>query len=78
MPSIYQIAEKIGCHYTTVSRLRSGKRLPSPELLVRMCSAFDWDLSEAVTVFATSREQAAEYISTKLQELPEEDEAELP
>jgi transcriptional regulator with XRE-family HTH domain len=39
------IAEKIGCDYTTVSRLRSGQRVPSLELALRIVQSYE--LSEA-------------------------------
>lgn len=75
MPSIYEIAKRVGCHYTTVSRLRSGARLPSLKLMIRMCEAFGWDTGEAVNVLVGPREKAIEYVSTRLQALTD---AELP
>lgn len=78
MPSIYQIADRIGCHYTTVSRMRGGVRRPSPELLIRMCEVFGWDKAEALGKYAEGRDAAASWISVKLQELPEEGDEKLP
>lgn len=78
MPSIYKIAARVGCHYTTVSRMRQGVRRPSPELLLRMCDEFDWNKAEALEMWAKGRQICAEYIAEKLRQLPDEGGDELP
>lgn len=48
-----QFGYRVGCDYTMASRLRSGKRLPSRELLERIVVAYGLDGNEALTATAT-------------------------
>lgn len=45
-------AARVGCNYTMASRLRSGNRMPSVYMLVRICSAYELDEGEALRQFA--------------------------
>lgn len=44
-------ADRVGCHFTTASRLRSGERMPSKALLGRIVGAYDLDKEEAFDLF---------------------------
>ncbi|AZS06672.1 hypothetical protein HOU95_gp032 [Streptomyces phage Hiyaa] len=44
-------ADRVGCHFTTASRLRSGDRMPSKELLGRIVEAYGLDKESAFDVF---------------------------
>jgi transcriptional regulator with XRE-family HTH domain len=44
-------ADRVGCHFTTASRLRSGDRMPSRELLGRIVEAYDLDRERTLNLF---------------------------
>lgn len=44
-------ADRVGCHFTTASRLRSGDRMPSRELLGRIVEAYGLDKEVAFDMF---------------------------
>ncbi len=46
-------ADRVGCHFTTASRLRSGDRMPSRELLGRIVEAYDLDRDRTLTIFTS-------------------------
>lgn len=46
-------ADRVGCHFTTASRLRSGDRMPSRELLGRIVEAFDLDKEKTFDLFTS-------------------------
>jgi transcriptional regulator with XRE-family HTH domain len=52
-------AARVGCHFTTASRLRAGERMPGRELLGRIVQEFDLDEAEAFKVY--TRENPAEF-----------------
>lgn len=43
-----QVADLLGVHYTYVSRLRSGRRLPSISTMAKIKELFDWDYESQV------------------------------
>jgi ribosome-binding protein aMBF1 (putative translation factor) len=43
-----QIGSDIGLDYTTVSRIRSGQRLPSIDVMVEIERVFKWPVAEQV------------------------------
>jgi len=45
----FEFADRVGCDFTTASRLRNGQRLPSRDMLSRIIKAFDLDPAEALT-----------------------------
>lgn len=46
-------AARVGCHFTTASRLRNGERMPSRELLGRIVEEYDLDSDEVLKLFTT-------------------------
>lgn len=44
-------ADRVGCHFTTASRLRSGDRMPSRELLGRIVEAYGLDKVRTLDLF---------------------------
>jgi len=46
-----EVGELIGVHYSTVSRLRSGERMPSGDLLVKIVRVFRLNLTDAFNAF---------------------------
>lgn len=52
-----EFGDRVGCDYTTVSRLLSGDRSPSTGLLGRICREFGLDEGEALR--ALNRDQTA-------------------
>lgn len=44
-------ADRVGCHFTTASRLRSGERKPSPVLLGRIVEEYGLDREEAFDLY---------------------------
>lgn len=48
-------AAKVGCHFTTASRLKAGDRLPSIELLSRIILVYGLDANQMMEmVFSTN------------------------
>lgn len=54
-----QVAEDIGQDYTTVSRYRSGQRLPSLEVMLAIEKAYGWSVQSQAVAASNSREQYA-------------------
>jgi transcriptional regulator with XRE-family HTH domain len=46
--TLHEFGDRVGCDYTTASRLLSGDRMPSTRLLARICTAFKLDHGEAL------------------------------
>lgn len=44
-------ADRVGCHFTTASRLRSGERMPSRELLGRIVKAYGLDKRKTLDLY---------------------------
>lgn len=68
-------AAKVGCHFTTASRLKSGERLPGRELLGRIIDAYNLDHREATTIYTSvgdAREAFGAYLRAKIFKAPEE------
>lgn len=43
-----QIGSDVGLDYTTVSRIRSGQRLPSIDVMVEIERCYDWPVADQV------------------------------
>lgn len=43
-----KVADRLGLHFTMVSRLRSGARLPSVEMMVKIEEEFNWSIAHQV------------------------------
>lgn len=48
-----RVAELLGVHHSMVSRLRSGERFPSVQLMTKIEEIFRWKMSAQAKVFAT-------------------------
>jgi transcriptional regulator with XRE-family HTH domain len=46
-----KFAAMVGVHFTMVSKIRNGERLPSGRLFGRIVSVFDLDPGEALTAY---------------------------
>lgn len=47
-PSNQQVAQTLGIHYTTVSRLRSGQRTPSLQLMKQISTTYGVSMDRLV------------------------------
>lgn len=47
---------RVGCHFTTASRLRAGERRPSPTTLKRIVSEYGLDREKAFNAFTAGPE----------------------
>jgi transcriptional regulator with XRE-family HTH domain len=73
-------AARVGCHFTTASRLRAGERMPGRELLGRIVEEFELDKAEAFKIY-TAKDPAefGEFLRTQVFEVPPaEDTEEVP
>ena len=61
-----EFAERVGVHHSTVSRLRSGERLPSGHLLTRIVAAYDLDKAEAMDAYAQGEEAFARFLGARV------------
>jgi hypothetical protein len=55
-------AEKVGCDFTTASRLRNGNRKPSFDLFLRITRAFELDRMDALTAYEAGQESFGQYL----------------
>lgn len=68
-------ADRVGCHFTTASRLRNGQRMPGRELLGRIVEEFDLDPQETLRIFTREDpEEFGEYLRSNVFTTSEEDE----
>lgn len=63
-------ASRVGCHFTTVSRLKSGDRLPGRELLGRIVSEYRLDPEQALTAYVSGRLAFATFLQDNVFERP--------
>ena len=56
-------ANRVGIHYTYASRLRSGDRLPSAEVLVRIIREFDLPTELALDAFTAGPQQFSRFLN---------------
>lgn len=56
--SRHQFGSRVGCDYTTASRLMSGDRAPSTRLLNSICKEFKLDPGEAMRALGQDQERA--------------------
>ncbi len=50
-------ADRVGCHFTTASRLRAGERMPSRATLGRIVEVYDLDKEEVLDLFTQGDRQ---------------------
>lgn len=55
-------AARVGCHFTTASRLRAGQRLPGRKLVGRIVKEYHLDPVKAFDAFTDSKETFGEYL----------------
>lgn len=55
-------AARVGCHFTTASRLRAGQRLPGRKLVGRIVREYHLDPEEAFDAFTDSKETFGAYL----------------
>lgn len=55
-------ADRVGCHFTTASRLRSGQRLPGRKLLGKIVKEYHLDPEQALQAFTDSNEEFGKYL----------------
>lgn len=67
-----EFGERVDCHYSMASRLRTGARLPSRDLLRRIIAEFGLDRMEAYDAYDQGRDGFSRYIRDKVFE-PSED-----
>ena len=69
-------ADRVGCHFTTASRLRSGERMPSRELLGRIVGRYHLDEKEVLNLFTTgTSKEFGEYLREHVFKTADESEA---
>lgn len=57
---------RVGCSESMASRVRSGKRLPSPSLLRLIITKCELDAEQAMTAWLAGREGFSEYITKEV------------
>lgn len=72
----HQFADAVGCNYTMASRLRSGHRMPSANMLARICRAYNLDEGEALRKHAEGAEALSAWLREKVFDVPGEDDDE--
>jgi transcriptional regulator with XRE-family HTH domain len=48
IPTNREVAENIGLTHSAVSRIRSGQRYPSPEIMARISEVYNWPIKSQV------------------------------
>jgi transcriptional regulator with XRE-family HTH domain len=69
----HQFADAVGCNYTMASRLRSGNRRPSADMLARICRAYNLDEGEALRKHAEGPEALSAWLREKVFNAPSPD-----
>lgn len=55
-------SERVGCHFTTASRLRSGERLPGRRLLGRIVHTYNLDRDKAFDAFTAGPDEFGAFL----------------
>jgi transcriptional regulator with XRE-family HTH domain len=69
-------SERVDCHFTTASRLRSGDRLPGRKLLGRITKEYHLDPREVLTAYSDSQEEFGRYLRVHVFKTPTEEDLE--
>lgn len=56
--TLKEVGRRVGYNYTTISRLRSGDRMPSTRLLAAICTEFNLDEGEALRVLSRDQQRS--------------------
>lgn len=59
-------ARRVGCDHTMASRLRSGQRMPSGRMLIKICNAYSLPYDEALTEFGKGREEFSKWLRARI------------
>lgn len=57
-----EFGDRVGCHHSMASRLRSGKRLPGVDMMVRISEEFAIPIKELVHARQQGREAMGELL----------------
>lgn len=71
----HAFADAVGCNYTMASRLRSGNRRPSADMMARICKAYELDEGEALRAHAQGPEVFSAWLREKVFDAGSGDEA---
>lgn len=71
--TLHEFSERVGCHFTTASRLRAGTRLPGREMFNRIVKAYDLDPMESLRAYVGPRSEFGEYLRREVFHITEEE-----
>lgn len=60
--TLEMFSERVGCHFTTASRLRSGERLPGRRLLGRIINTYNLDRNKAFDAFVAGPDEFGAFL----------------
>jgi hypothetical protein len=69
----YEFAERVGCDFTTASKLYWGKRMPSAGVLVGIYNAFHLDGNELLDAYSGGPTVFSAFLRSKVFQPPEDD-----
>lgn len=72
----HQFAAAVNCNYTMASRLRSGNRMPSARMLMRICRAYDLDEGEALRKHAEGPEEFSAWLRAEVFDAADDEDSE--
>jgi len=73
MVTNHEFAKRVGCDHTMASRLRNGKRRPSTNTLVRICSAYGLDEGEALRKLSAGVKVFSEWLTDQVFDKPDQE-----
>lgn len=71
--TLSEFAERIGCHFTTASRIRSGNRIPGREMFDKIVKAYNLDPMEALKAYVGPRYDFGAYMRREVFHITEEE-----
>lgn len=71
----YEVGDRLGINFTTASMLKSGRRLPSADLLVRIWDKFNLSGDDLLGAYKAGRPAFATYMQEMVFTVPDEDPA---
>lgn len=71
--SLHEFSAKVGCHFTTASRLRAGTRIPGREMFDRIIKAYNLDPMEALKAYVGPRAEFGAYLREEVFHITEEE-----
>ena len=60
--TLEMFSERVGCHFTTASRLRAGERLPGRRLLGRIVKEYGLDRDKAFDAFTSGPDEFGAFL----------------